>query len=311
MAKVKAKTGLSKVNKILFIIFIILLIATIGIIVFSSPKVAQQAADTPAASAEDTAVIDPFTAGTYGGVEFKEIADVAAYYAEAYNNTKAKTAEYNTPDGKQTFYAFVGEDDLTVESILVDGKPNGTIEKLVPSIMGSLFKKQVNGLPPSKNRNPEMDKDDVNGESLITSRLTGEDLLEANVKDNGDGTITLTMQPKAFNMSVPGMDSQGHMFSTLGDLGPTVESISVLSWASGTTEENVRVDYKGGTAVVKIDTAKKEIVEAEYTEMAYVAVKHANITIIKDKDASITIKYWQKFPCSVDYMKEQRQISPV
>ena len=269
--------------------------------------------DTEATDAdgdEDAPVIDAFATGTYGGVEFATQDDVVNYYVEAYNNTKAKTAQYKNAEGAtETFYAFLGDDDLKVENILVDGKANATIENLVPGVVGGLFSKNINGLPPAKNRNPEKDVDEVNQETLQTSRLVPEDVLAANVVDNGDGTITLTIQPKAFNMSVPGMDCQGHMFSTLGDIGPTVASISILSWASGDTEENCRVEYKGGTAIIKIDTASKEIVEADYHEVAIVKVQHANVAIIRDKSAQLTVKYDQHFPCTDDYMKETKGVT--
>lgn len=273
-------------------------------------KNAGEEAGEDAAAAEDKSVLDaPFTAGTYGGVEFADLDAVANYYKEAYENTKAETAQYVNEDGSTaTFYALLGEDDLTVESILIDGSENATINNLVPSIMGGLFSKQVNGLPPAKNRDPELDKDDE-GQDFRTCYLVGEDLLDANVVDNGDGTITMTLQPKQTEMSTPGKDAQGHVFSTLGDIGSTVASISVVSFAQGDYKENINVTYKGGTAVVKIDTASKKIVEAEYTEMAYVAVQHVNITVIKDKNANMTIKYWQKFPCSDDYMKETKGIT--
>lgn len=268
-----------------------------------------EAADD-ASTDEDTSVLEAsFTAGTYGGVEFNDLNDVAAYYKEAYDYTKTLTAQYKNADGgTETFYAFLGEDDLQLETILIDGKENATINNLVPGIMGGLFSKQVNGLPPAKNRNPELDKDDE-GQDFRVSYLTGDDLLDANVVDNGDGTITITMQPKATEMSVPGKDAQGHMFSTLGDIGPTVNSISVVSFAQGDYTDNIKVSYKGGTAIVKINTANKEIVEAEYTEIAYVSVTHANITVIRDKSASLTIKYWQKFPCTDEYMQETKGIT--
>ena len=38
--------------------------------------------------------IDPFAAGTYGGVEFGSEADVVNYYVECYNNTKTQNANY-------------------------------------------------------------------------------------------------------------------------------------------------------------------------------------------------------------------------
>jgi len=261
-------------------------------------------------AAEDKSVLEAsFAAGTYGGVEFADLDAVAAYYKEAYENTKADTSQYINEDGSSaTFYTLLGEDDLMVESILIDGKENATINNLVPSIMGGLFSKQVNGLPPAKNRDPNLDVDDE-GQDFKTCYLVGEDLLDANVVDNGDGTITITMQPKKTEMSVPGKDAQGHVFSTLGDIGPTVSQISVVSFAQGDYTENIKVTYMGGTAVVKIDTASKKIVEAEYTELANVAVTHVNITVIKDKNASLSIKYWQKFPCSDDYLKETKGIT--
>ncbi len=262
------------------------------------------------ATADENVIGGELTPGTYGGIEFKDLNDVAAYYKEAYDYTKTLTAQYKNADGgTETFYKLLGEDDLTVEKILVDGKENKTISNLVPGIMGGLFSKQVNGLPPAKNRNPELDKDDE-GQDFRVSYITGDDLLAATVVDNGDGTITITMQPKLTEMSVPGKDAQGHVFSTLGDIGSTVASISVVSFAQGDYKDNIKVTYKGGTAVVKINTSTKEIVEAEYTEMAYVDVTHANITVIRDKSASLTIKYWQKFPCSAEYMKEQKGITP-
>ncbi|MDE6767387.1 MAG: hypothetical protein K2J35_04245, partial [Eubacterium sp.] len=51
-------------------------------------------------STEDNViVIDTFTAGTYGGMEFASEADVVNYYVECYNNTKAQTAKYIDEDG--------------------------------------------------------------------------------------------------------------------------------------------------------------------------------------------------------------------
>ena len=57
-----------------------------------------------------------FTAGTYGGVEFKSPEDVVNYYNTVYNATKAETAEYIAEDGgRPVFYALVGEEYLTLK----------------------------------------------------------------------------------------------------------------------------------------------------------------------------------------------------
>lgn len=308
MAKAKDKTALAKLNRVLFVVFIVLLIATVLIVIFSSPKVAQ---DTTAnVVVEDVSVLeDEFAAGTYGGIEFKSQDDVVNYYVECYNKTKAETAKYKNDDGSiSDYYALLGIDDLNVEGLLIDGKENGTISGLVPGIVGGLFSKGINGLPPSSNKNPTEDLD-INGESLIESRLVPEDILASNVVDNGDGTITLTLQPKLTPLSTPGLDAQGHVFTTLGDISGTVDSISVLSWASGDTASNVVCNYMGGTAVVKIDTKSGKIIEADYHEVVQIAVNHANVAIIKDKSASLTVKYDMHYPVSAEDLKELKGIT--
>ena len=102
------------------------------------------------------------------------------------------------------------------------------------------------------------DEWDGKGESLQTSRLVADDLVTANVKDNGDGTITLQMQPKYVNMSAPGKDAQGHMFQSLGAIDSTVDSIKPLTWSEGTTADNCKVNYYGGTATVTINTKQTD-----------------------------------------------------
>lgn len=249
-----------------------------------------------------------FVPGTYGSVEFKDTEDVLSYYKKVYDNTKAETAEYIDSDGNTvTLYDFLGTEDLVINSVLVEGKENSIINGLVPGIVNSLFDQGVWGLPPCAERAPEGDIDE-DGVSLVTSRLTIEDIQNCDVKDNGDGTITLIIQPKAAKMSHKGMDSQGRMFNALGAIDDTVDSISVLSWASGTTAENCLVNYEGGSAVVTVDTNTEKIVEADYNMGVEVVVNHANVSVIKDKSAGVSISYKQHFPASDDYLKDSRGI---
>ncbi|MGN0522550.1 MAG: hypothetical protein ACI4IQ_07945 [Eubacterium sp.] len=260
----------------------------------------------------DPIVIDTLTPDTYGGIEFKTIDDVANYYVEAYNYSKTLTAQYKDADGNtQTFYKLLGEEDLKVENIIIDGSSNAMINNLVPTIVGGIYNPGLNGLVPSTNRNPDLDTDewDGNGESLTTSRLVPEDLLAANVKDNGDGTITIQLQPKAVNMSMPGKDAQGHVFQSLGAIDATVDSIEQLSWSEGTTADNCKVNYKGGVATVTINTKTKEITSAEYVMNAYVSVTHANILVIKNKSASLDVVMKWTYPASADYLQRSKGIS--
>ena len=249
----------------------------------------------------DPPVIDEFKEGTYGGVEFKSLEDVAKYYCDAYNKTKAKKAKFKNENGDVVeMYAFADEKVIEVDDILVEGKSNAVINKLIPQLLKALYVPTIGGLHPCNAREPENDKDEK-GESLMTCRITADDMVTANVTDNGDGTITLVMQPKFVNMSRVGMDSQGKFFTTLNDVGSVVEAVDAFSWASGTTEENCKVNYKGGTVTVKIDTASGEITEADYHMIAYVDVKHANLAVVKDKSLSATVHYKCHFPASKEF----------
>lgn len=309
MAKTKsAKTGLTKFNKFLTIVFAILLVATILIITFS--KAAPTVIEETGGELEDVSVLDAsFEAGTYGGVEFGSIDDVVDYYVEAYNYTKSLTAEYKNEDGSTaTFYKLLGADDLTIADLLVDGKSNDTINKLVPGIVGGIYSHGLNGLSPSLNRDPNLDTNNQ-GDSLVECLLIPDDVLDAKVVDNNDGTITITIQPKMFQMSAPGLDCQGHMFNSLGDISGVVSQISVLSWAEGDANSNIICNYMSGTAEVTIDTASKEILSGFYHEEVHIAVTHANVAIIKDKSASLTVNYDVTFPASDEYLAETKQIT--
>lgn len=132
-------------------------------------------------------------------------------------------------------------------------------------------------------------------------------MLEASVVDNKDGTITLSLQPKEVNMSAKGMDAQGHLFNTLGDIASVVDSISALSWASGSTEENCLVNYKGGYAKIVIDTATGLITTADYHMEAHIAVNHASVAVIKDKSATLLVTYDVHYPASAEYLMESKQ----
>ena len=260
----------------------------------------------------DEPVIDEFKAGTYGGIDFQSVEDVANFYVEAYNYSKTLTAQYKDKEGNtQTYYKLLGEEDLQVGDILIDGSSNSMIDNLVPGIVGGLYSPGLNGLVPSTNRDPKLDTDewDGAGEPLTTSRLVADDLVTANVTDNGDGTITIKLQPKAVDMSAPGKDAQGHVFQSLGAIDKTVDSISVLTWAEGTTADNCKVNYHGGTATVTVDTKTKEIVSGEYVMLAYVSVTHANVAVLKDKSASLTVTMKWTYPASAEYLQSSKGVT--
>lgn len=263
----------------------------------------------------DTINIDELTPGTYGGVDFQNLEDVATYYAEAYNYTKSLTAEYITEDGSTaTYYKLLGDEKLSIGDVMIDGSANAVINKLVPGIVDGMFSANTYGLVPCYNRDPNLDnnlEDDMRkaDHDFRESGITADDILAANVTDNQDGTITMVIQPKAAQMSTRGDDSQGRFFEVLGDIGATVSSISVLSFAQGTPEENIKVNYKGGTVTVTINTATKEITAADYNMLVDIAVNHANVAVIKDKSAALQITYTNHYPASDEYLKDTKGIT--
>lgn len=297
----KRKSGLSKFNGFLAIVLVICVVAT-AIVINKYPKI--EAADANGgAEAKDVAVIDEFKAGTYGGKEFKTQEDVVNYYKECYDYTKTLTTDYKTDsNGKQTYYKMLGTETLDVQNLLVEGKSNDIINKLVPGIVGGLFKGGSNGLSPSGGRDPKSDTRNDGKMDCSKSLITADDILAANVKDNGDGTITMVLQPKEAILSMPGEDSQGRFFNSLGDISSVVNSISVLSFSQGTVDDNFVVDYKGGTGTVVIDTKTNEITKADYIMLVHIDVQHANVAVLKDKNASLDIKYECQYPASDDYL---------
>lgn len=300
----KAKTGLDIFNRILAVLLVIAIVVLVLVVtVFAKGNAHEAAVDANAS--EDAIMIDEFAEGTYGGKQFSSVDDVVNYYVECYNYTKTLTAQYNDNGTAATYYKLLGMENLAVENIMVEGKSNDLINQLVPTIVGSLFTGGLKGLPPCGNIDPTADTVTDSNIDVTKSLLTPEDVLMANVVDNGDGTINITIQPKAVELSMPAQDAQGHFFNTLGDISSTVESIDQLSFSSGTIDDNFVVTYKGGSGTVTINTATNEIVSGEYTMKVHVDVSHANVLVLKDKSASLDIVYTNTFPATAEQLAEK------
>ncbi|MGN1329044.1 MAG: hypothetical protein ACI4V4_05020 [Eubacterium sp.] len=304
----KRKSGLSKFNSFLAVVLVICLVAT-AVVIHKYPVITETTEGEESASTGEEIVIDEFVADTYGGIEFTSIEDVVNYYVECYDYTKTLTATYTENGETKTYYKLLGDENLSVQNLLVEGKSNSMLDGLVPGIVGGLFSGSVVCLPPSGNRDPQYDTRGENDSfDCRVSSLTVDDVAMANVVDNGDGTINITIQPKEVILSMPGEDAQGRFFNALGDISSTVESISVLSFSEGTIDENFVVAYKGGKGTVTIDTKTGEIIAGDYEMDVHIDVKHANVAVLKNKNASLDIVYTNHFPASAEYMMESRGI---
>lgn len=299
----KAKSKLGNFNKFLAVLLVAAIVFLVLAVTVIKPGGAYEAAPVDADAAGASSVGE-FTPGEYGGIQFDTVEDIVNYYVESYNYTKTLTAQYNDNGTTATYYKLLGMEDLTVENLLVEGQSNDMINDLVPSIVGGLFTGGLKGLPPCGNISPTADTVG-DGIDVTKSLLTADDVLAANVKDNGDGTIDITIQPKAVILSMPGQDSQGKFFNTLGDISSTVESISMLSFSSGTINDNFVVNYEGGTGTVTIDTATGEILSGDYTMNVHIDVSHANVLVLKDKSASLDIVYKNTFPATAEQLTEK------
>ena len=315
-AKKAGKANSKKAGKAFRTILAILLVIAvigelyIGLTIKDQLTQINAAMATSANTEEDDALNLTLEPNTYGGYKIETLADVAKVYNDAYNKTKAKTAQYKDADGNtQTFYAFLGEEDLQLkpDSLLVDGSANKIVNGLVPGILGSAFQANVNGLPPQANRNPDEDKDN-DGASLKESRVVESDIQSASAVENSDGTVTLTIVPVTTEMSSKGMDPQGHFFNTLGKLDSVVAGIGVVTFPDGDVSQYVKATYEGGTVTVTIDPKTGEFTKADYHMVVNVNVEHASITALKDKSASLTLFYDNKFPASDEYLMERRQL---
>lgn len=296
----KQKSKLSKFNSFLAVVLVVVLVATVVVIAKKPVPVTQEEGPADA----NALVIEEFKAGTYGGVEFKTDEDVVKYYAAAFDKTKAQTKVYSDGKGNTpTWYAFLGEEDLQVQKIIIEGKENATINNLVPTIVGGLFTKGAVGLSPTSNRDPKQDVDEE-GNSLGTCRLTADDVVATSVKEDDKGNIVLQLQPKEVNMSHKGVDPQGKLFNTLGAIDSVVDSIQQLSWSQGTTAENCIVNYHGGYATVTINPSTGLIEEADYHMEAHISVNHANVLVLKDKSANVLVTYDVHYPASEQYIKD-------
>ena len=172
---------------------------------------------------------------------------------------------------------------MSCESIIVDGKENGTLKNLAGKFI------TANGtdlkLPPTSESNPSL-------ECLITAA----DVQEATYVDNGDGTATIKITPVETTNDKQFQGAQGKMFNVMEDVGSALASVPVVSWSEGDANSNVTLITKEGYAEVTYNKDTKIMTKADYVLVTYADIVHCNVLMFKDKSATAKFVYTMSFP---------------
>lgn len=89
-----------------------------------------------------------------------------------------------------TAYKMMGCQELFITNTRIDGSKNSFFDSYFDSLLSGVT--VGTGLP-SRTSVYKADDRDLNGKSLVTSRLRDTDVASLSIKDNNNGTITLTI----------------------------------------------------------------------------------------------------------------------
>lgn len=247
-----------------------------------------------------TAAKDPFKKGKYAGVQLNTTADAVRYYVKAYNATKKETAKYKDLETEEisTYYKMLGCQEMFVTNTRINGSKNSFFDSYFESLLTDLT--LPTGLPPSTSVNKSADTD-LNGKSLITSRLRDTDVASLSIKDNKNGTVTLTIKPKAVQMSSPGADPQGRFFTTAGPVYDAVDQVLKENggkWTTGNAKKNVTMNYTGGTGTITINTSTGKITKAKYKMIVKTEIRNITLSGQKFKSIAMNCSMVDTFPAT-------------
>jgi hypothetical protein len=226
-------------------------------------------ADTTAAPADTTAAPADTTAAPADKAP-STVEEVLAEYAVVYKTTKASGT-------------FKGHDTMSCEYVKIDGKDNSMVKGIADGFVKATGTNM--DLPPYKG-------DDNPMESLLTAA----DVDSATYTDNGDGTATIKIVPKAVENAKFKADPQGKAFNVMEDIAGALDGISVITWAEGDANSNVKLTEKDGYIEVVYNKDTKMMTKADYVLVTYADVTHANVAILKDKSASVKFVYTMTYP---------------
>ena len=233
-------------------------------------------------------------------MQLNTTADAVRYYVKAYNATKKETARYKDLETEEisTYYKMLGCQEMFVTNTRINGSKNSFFDSYFESLLTDLT--LPTGLPPSTSVNKSADRD-LNGKSLITSRLRDTDVASLSIKDNKNGTVTLTIKPKAVQMSSPGADPQGRFFTTAGPVYDAVDQALKENggkWTTGNAKKNVTMNYTGGTGTITINTSTGKITKAKYKMIVKTEIRNITLSGQKFKSIAMNCSMVDTFPAT-------------
>ena len=193
-------------------------------------------------------------------------------YNDVYNNTKA--------DG-----TFLGSDAIEISGITVDGSQNASVDSIVHSIMGSVYKPQTLPLPPYSEENP-----------FPVCIFHAEDAQSAEWKDLGNGQAEIVITPKSSINSTLGT-GQGKMFNVINDITFIFDYMPdfAFSWSEGDIRSNIKTTYDGGYCRVVYDRVSMKMISAEYVMKLCIEINNLEV-LFSSHDISVNMTYTQTFP---------------
>lgn len=199
-----------------------------------------------------------------------------AWIVDIYNTV------YNTTKADPT---FVGNDEILISDITVDGIKNSAVDSIVYSVLDMIYNPRTLPLPPYSETNP-----------FPTSIFTAADAAQAEWTDLGNGTASIRIVPHPSVNSGLG-EGQGKMFNVINDIRPIFDALSAFSfrWSEGNVDSNVTVTYDGGYCEVTYDRTTMKMISAKYVMDLEIAVKNINI-LFGNHNAEVDITYTQTFP---------------
>lgn len=216
----------------------------------------------------------PVSSAQTAGEKTTDISKVLPEYIKAYNKTKATGT-------------FLGKNEkVTISNIMIKNKPNAALEKIINGIINAAWENETNmQLPPYTDTN-----------KFVECMLTADDIESASMVKNSDGTVTVTLVPKAEEKPIAGKGPQGRAFNVFEGIDTTMEDMNASFTDGGNLDKNLSLYYSGGTITATFDPSTYVISSATYIMDMKISVINTKFYGIKMSQASLDLEYKMMFP---------------